>query len=40
MAGLMDYGTIVSISASFVLLYLPDRSHYFNGYLLAGADKL
>jgi len=29
----------VSISTPFVLLYLHHRSHYFNGYIMAGAGK-
>jgi len=35
----MDYRTVASISTPFVLLYLHHRSHYFNGYILAGAEK-
>jgi hypothetical protein len=35
----MDYRTIVSISTSFILLWLHHRSHYFNGYIMAGAEK-
>jgi hypothetical protein len=35
----MDYKTVASISTSFVLLRLHHRSHYFNGYIMAGAEK-
>jgi hypothetical protein len=35
----MDYKTVASISTSFILLWLHYRSHYFNGYILAGAEK-
>jgi hypothetical protein len=35
----MDYKTVESISTSFILLWLHYRSHYFNGYILAGAEK-
>jgi hypothetical protein len=35
----MDYRTIVSVSTSFILLWLHHRSHYFNGYIMAGAEK-
>jgi hypothetical protein len=35
----MDYRTAASISTSFILLWLHHRSHYFNGYIMAGAGK-
>jgi hypothetical protein len=35
----MDYRTVTSISTLFILLWLHHRSHYFNGYILAGAEK-
>jgi len=35
----MDYRTVASVFTSFVLLCLHHRSHYFNGYILVGADK-
>ena len=34
------YRMLLSVSTSFILLRLPHRSHYFNGYILAGAEKL
>jgi hypothetical protein len=35
----LDYKAVASIFTSFVLLWLHYRSHYFNGYILAGAEK-
>jgi len=40
MAGLMVYRMVASISTSFILLYLHDRSLYFAGYIQAGAETV